>query len=1040
MTAEEFQPRVSPAPLRLSGNVIYRWDMGDAQASLLEGDCVLQHAGRQIIASSILVRVRGEIGNVHSEVVVEGIREDRSNGGKAPQTGPQRFTFVTMDDPEIQAPLYRGAPDRTPRLVQYLRAAVAKPTRLGSTGGSQLVTQAQYQAPQGPQVQPIEDPLQSWPAPTLDGMQAPPQTTNAPTALDDGMLSRSMPLPIVSSASPPITLSEEPRPAQPATPGKWQFYVNGGSRSIEILPRDPSSLPVFETDNRPERNETVVLARGGATVLVRDVSLQMPSGTGMDLGTISLSADRIVAWTPLATNWFNGGLGEVEGELYLEGDIVFRQGERIVYADSMYFNVSREIGIVLDAEAITTIPNYQGIVRLKADVLQQVSRGNFYAFDAAITSSRMGVPRYWLQSERLQLTDRNTVVRDPVSGTGTIQSDPFVSSTDNFVYFGGVPILYWPRFSTPLREPTFYISDIDIRNDSIFGNQILLDFNLLQVFGVENPPDGLKWELSTDYLSDRGPAIGTFLDYNFPGLFGIPGATNGFLDAWVIKDKGTDTLGGDRKDLPPEVTTRGRVLFEHRQQMPNDYEFIAEFGWISDRNFEEQFFEKEWDTEKNRDTALRLRKNYHSNLFELSGKFQVNDFFEETERLPALDHYLIGGSLLADWFTWSAHNHISYTRLNAADTATNPAEAATMTTLPGEMDTEGMIARTRQELAMPIQAGPVKVVPYVSGEAARYGQAADGNPLTRILGQGGIRATLPMVRVDPSIQSSLLNIRGLAHKMEWTADYFYADSNTDLDELPLYDPLNDHSQQQFMRRFTVSDYAGILPATLDPRIFALRQGIQKSIANGSDTVADDLQQVRLSLNQRWQTKRGLPGRERIVDLFSLDTDVLVFPDADRDNFGETVGPATYDMAYHIGDRVSLLSDGYFDFFDSGLRSYSAGIRTSRPGVGDIYFGLLSLEGPISSTVLRSVIDMRLNEKWIWSSGTTYDFGEAGNVGQSFALTRIGESLLVRLGFNVDSGRDNVGFGFTIEPRFWPSPRLGRIGGQLIPPPGVEGLE
>ena len=111
-----------------------------------------------------------------------------------------------------------------------------------------------------------------------------------------------------------------------------------------------------------------------------------------------------------------------------------------------------------------------------------------------------------------------------------------------------------------------------------------------------------------------------------------------------------------------------------------------------------------------------------------------------------------------------------------------------------------------------------------------------------------------------------------------------------------------------------------------------------------------------------------------------------------------------------------------------------------PGKGNWYVGLLSLEGPISSTVVRSVVDYRMNEKWILSAGSTYDFGPTGNVGQAYGLTRIGESLLVRMGFNVDHGRDNVGVGFSVEPRFWPSKRLGRIGGTLIPPPGVEGLE
>ena len=1025
---------ISPDPIKASGNTIYRWMIGDAQASLLEGDCVLQHAGKQLSANSVLLVSRGVTGRVETEIVVEGAGLPSTDVGQ-----PLRLSFITLDEPEIQAPNYRGVPKETPTLVKFLSK---KANNHVQTNG---VAQVQYQEPQSVQMQALPSPNPTHDGPML--FDAVPSGSMPIEAYDEtvgGMIDSQMspyslgmqsPSGIQGIGEPPMTLSDG------ATTGGFQFFVGGGTRSVEILARGASMPPQIETINRPESGETVVVARGGVTVLVRDVTAQLPGGELMQLGTISLSADRVVGWLPLVTDMFNGSanLSQSEGELYLEGDIVMRQGERIIYADSMYFNVNREIGVVLDAETITTIPEYQGIVRLKADVLQQVSKGNFIAFDAAVTSSRMGVPRYWLQSNQLQLTDREAMATDPTTGIPGVKSDPFVTSTSNFVYVAGVPVLYWPRFATPLREPTFYISGADIGSDDIFGTQILLDWNLLQIFGID-APDNLDWELSTDYLSDRGPALGTNLRYELPGMFGVPGQVSGELDAWFIDDDGLDTLGGTRERLTPEKSMRGRTRFQHRHFFQSGYEFIAEVGYISDRNFLEQYFESEWDQQKNADTALRLRRYYYSNLFELSANPQLNDFFQETERLPAFDHYLLGGSVFADLFTWSAHNHISYSRQNEADIANDPLEAATMSTLPGEQDRDGVIARTRQELAMPVQAGPIKVVPYVSGEAAHYGQAGDGDSLTRLLGQAGVRASLPMTRIDPTIQSSLLNIRGLAHKVQWNADYFYADSDTNLEDLPLYDPLDDHAQQQFRRRFIFDQYGGSLPARFNPITYAFRNGSQRYVTSGSDTVADDLQQIRLGVNQRFQTKRGLPGNERIVDIFHLNTDILLFPKQDRDNFGETVGPATYDAAYHIGDRLSLLSDGYFDFFDSGLSSVSAGVRSSRPGVSEIYLGLLSLEGPISSTVFRSTIDYRMNEKWIVSSGMTYDFGSVGSVGQSFALTRIGESMLLRLGVNVDHGRDNVGFGFSIEPRFWPSTKLGQIGGQLIPPPGVEGLE
>ncbi|MEO1529292.1 MAG: organic solvent tolerance protein OstA, partial [Planctomycetota bacterium] len=792
--------------------------------------------------------------------------------------------------------------------------------------------------------------------------------------------------------------------------------------------------------SRAETNESIVTARGGVTVIVEDVAAQLSNGQFFQFGTVTLSADRIVLWTPPLSGLFSGStdISAAEGEIYLEGDVVFRQGDNVIYADSMYYNVTRETGMVLDAEAITTIPEYQGVVRLKAEVLQAVSRGRYRAFDAAVTSSRMGVPRFWLQSEQIEFTEQNRNVIDARTQQVVSKPDYRVRSDNNFVFVGGIPVLYWPRFSTSLSRPVFYLTDIQIENDNNFGTLVALDWDVFQLLGIENVPDGVDWELSTGYLSERGPALGTTLNYALPGFAGFLGQTNGSLDVWGIDDDGLDRLGRDRLALQPEEDFRGRAFWQHRQQLANGFEFIAELGLISDRNFLEQYLENEWDQSPDHRTGLRLRRSYYNQLFDLGANIQVNDFFQETERLPEFNHYLLGGSLGQRW-TWSTHSHVSYSRLNVADTPINAAEAAETSVLPGEVAADGLIASTRQELALNLSAGPVDIRPVASIDVAHFGEAADGDPLTRILGQTGIRLNLPMARVDPSVQSSLFNIKGLAHKLNWTAEYWYADSDTNAEELPFYDPLDDDAQEQFRRRFIGDLFGGALPDRFDPRNYAFRQGIQRNVTSPSDVIADDLQQFRLGLNQRFQTKRGLPGRERIVDIVQMDIGTILFPKADRDNFGETVGPTTYDFRYHIGDRFSIVSDGYFDWFSDGLRSVSAGVRSSRPGVGDYYVGLLSLEGPFSSTVLRTAMDYRLNEKWIFSGGTMFDFGPTGNIGQSMGLTRIGESLLFRVNLNVDRGRDNVGVSFVVEPRFF-ARRLGRIGGGLIPPPGLEGLE
>ncbi len=231
-----------------------------------------------------------------------------------------------------------------------------------------------------------------------------------------------------------------------------------------------------------------------------------------------------------------------------------------------------------------------------------------------------------------------------------------------------------------------------------------------------------------------------------------------------------------------------------------------------------------------------------------------------------------------------------------------------------------------------------------------------------------------------------------------------------------------------------------MPPQFDERGYNVRAGMQRWVTAASSEIVEDLTQVRLGVNQRWQTKRGVPGRDRIVDLVALDVDWIYYPKAERDNFGEEAGALNYDFQYNIGDRLTLLSDGYADFFSQGLKTVSAGARMSRPGKGDAYIGLLSMEGPFSSNVLNGNVNYRMNDKWIFTGGAVFDLSGIGSIGQTLALTRIGETALIRVGVNVDSGRDNVSFNFNIEPRFLPTARLGSLGGDLVPPAGLFGLE
>jgi hypothetical protein len=90
--------------------------------------------------------------------------------------------------------------------------------------------------------------------------------------------------------------------------------------------------------------------------------------------------------------------------------------------------------------------------------------------------------------------------------------------------------------------------------------------------------------------------------------------------------------------------------------------------------------------------------------------------------------------------------------------------------------------------------------------------------------------------------------------------------------------------------------------------------------------------------------------------------------------------------------------------------------------------------------LNSQINTRLAEKWILTLGTSVDFGDSGNLGQRFAISRIGESAIIRTGINVDASRGTTGLNFLIIPRFMTGKSLRKIIGVEVPPLGSQGIE
>ena len=381
--------------------------------------------------------------------------------------------------------------------------------------------------------------------------------------------------------------------------------------------------------------------------------------------------------------------------------------------------------------------------------------------------------------------------------------------------------------ATDLNDPTYYIRRAAVGQDNVFGTQLLTHWNGYQLLGIRNKPAGTDFDVGLDYLSNRGFGYGGSFNYDRDDLFGFPGHVAGLADFYGIQDRGVDVLGQYRMAVPPEASYRYRLFGQHRELLPYDLQLSAELGLISDRNFVEEYYKSEWEQLKDETTGVELKRLHDNTSWSITADYRVNDFFTDTNWLPRADHFWLGQSLFRDAFTWYEHSNAGYAQFNrttipaqriaasAPRWATSPVPS---TTCRGNraMRRAGGSPRGKRSTGRSSSA-PVKVVPYALGEAAHWDEDIHGNPLDRLFGQVGVRASMPMWSVDPTVNSDLFNVHGIAHKVVFNADFSYAQANQNLENLPLYDPLDDNSVEAFRRRFLTTTFNLPSMSSLPPR-------------------------------------------------------------------------------------------------------------------------------------------------------------------------------------------------------------------------------
>ncbi len=670
-------------------------------------------------------------------------------------------------------------------------------------------------------------------------------------------------------------------------------------------------------------------------------------------------------------------VGEWVSGVYLEGDVVLTRGQRMIRASKLYYDFDADRALILDAVMRAMEPSRGLPIYVRSEQVRQLSTTEYEARNAQVTTSEFHTPHVAIGASKVILEDRTP--RDESGKIIGVQAGTY-KAYNTTLNVEGMPLAYWPFSRGDFSRDRMAFKRAKFGYNSDFGATIETDWYLFNLLGLQ-PPEGYDATLKLDYFTDRGPGIGVNMDYERDDHFGL-------LRTYYIKDSGDDDLGGDRGG-PPDHEHRGRALWRHRQYLPRGWELSLEAAYISDDNFLESFERNEWENGKDQETALYLVKRQDNWQFSTLANWRINEFLTQTEHMPDAMFSLIGEPLgeFATFYHESRAGAVRYRPdnrrwFNGQNRWDNTGET-------------GAVARgdTRDELQIPLpELGPLKLTPFVTGRATGWDDSpdsTDGGGIARYFASYGLQGNMMFSKVDDSIESELLDLHRMRHVIKTDFTAWNAHSNREPLELTPFDP-----------------------------------GVED---------IDDFGGATLGLRQRFQTKRGGPGKWRTVDWITFDVEAGFFSDPQEGEIthGDYISHRPEDsissnflamnFQYRISDSTVVVYDGVYDVKRGNMGNSNISIAVEREPRLAYFVGWRYIHDT-NNSLLGAGANYKLSEKHTVGIREYYDIEEGRNYSTEIVYVRRWPRWYTAVAFDVDRSLDDIGINFSI----WPegAPRLG----------------
>jgi LPS-assembly protein len=456
------------------------------------------------------------------------------------------------------------------------------------------------------------------------------------------------------------------------------------------------------------------------------------------------------------------------------GNVAIHAGDADIYADSVRYNpkthevlaegnvrIYRTQGLFVGDRAIynTETKKIQAVdmrtdktpYLVSGENVTSISEDAYLVSKGSFTTHDSSNPDFRLQAKKIRVYEHDRVVFSNV-----------------VFYVRNVPIFWWPYLYQSLDDSfTYMISPAYL---SSWGPSLL---------GRISMPitDDIKADIRLDYRSRRGLAFG-FDPYI---RFGENKRSWARIRTYLLKDENPDInrTSTVRPDIPEN---RYRVSIQSRTLFTEDIYGIANITKLSDEFVLQDFFQGEFQLNPQPDNIVAVTKSHPNYTLTMLGRFQANEFYETTERLPeiVLDVKrmpIFGGPIFYEGETGIADLHRSFEedspkhdystlRLDSFHQFTFP------TTLFGWLSVVPRVGfratyydKTRDVTKTDIMPSDNPFIPDFLNVDLTDKVVFAGNKLRTVF-NGGIESSFKVTRTWDGAQSSAVGLDGLKHVIQ----------------------------------------------------------------------------------------------------------------------------------------------------------------------------------------------------------------------------------------------------------------------------------